>query len=180
MALRKALAYSKKKARPFTRISSNKSKAYIKTVPQNKVVKFHQGAQADYQAGKHPYTIKLIAEEYSLIRDNAIESARMYLTKKLDSAALGQYYLAIKVFPHHIIRENKLASGAGADRLSQGMSQAYGVVIGRGAFVNKGKEIFRVSAANEKIAKIARDLLNEVKAKLPCACRVIFEKTKNS
>lgn len=176
MALRKALAYSKKKARPFTRISNIKTKAYIKTVPHNKVVKFHQGAHADFQAGKHPYVIKLVAEEYSQIRDNALEAARMYLTKELDNQAAGQYYLAIKVFPHHILRENKLASGAGADRLSQGMSQAYGVIIGRAAFVNKGKEIFLVSVANEKFAKIARDLLNDVKAKLPCACKVVFEK----
>lgn len=176
MALRKASAYSKFKVRPFTRISRNKSKSYIKTIPQNKVVKFHQGSQKDYAEGKHTHVVTMFAEEKVQIRDNALESARMAMTKVLDENILGQYYLTIKAFPHHFLRENKTAAGAGADRLSSGMTHSYGVIIGRAAIVGAGKSIFAISCANEKAARISRDALEMIKAKVPCKTRIVFEK----
>jgi large subunit ribosomal protein L10e len=178
MALRKAMAYSKKRGRPFTRISRNKSKSYIKTVPPSKIVKFHQGTQQDYRSGKHGFLVRLIALEKVHVRDNALEACRMYLTKIMDEQALGQYYMAIKVFPHHLLRENKLSAGAGADRLSTGMSHSYGVIVGRAARVVPGQDIFFISTASEKTARIARDALVEIKAKLPCATQVLFAKTQ--
>ena len=39
MALRKAGAYSKKYARPYTRRSAKKSQSYIRTIPPQKLVK---------------------------------------------------------------------------------------------------------------------------------------------
>ena len=60
MGLRKASAYSKKYARPYTRTSSRKSKAYIKAVPQSKIVKFTMGDQSAFNLKKHPYEVKLI------------------------------------------------------------------------------------------------------------------------
>lgn len=176
MALRKASTYSKKKARPFTRISRKKSKAYIKTVPSNKLAKYHQGSPADFSAGNHDFMITLVAEERAQVRDNALESCRMYLTKILDEGALGKYYMEIKAFPHHMLRENKLSAGAGADRLSTGMTHSYGIIIGRAALVSPGKVIIAISCADEKTAKLARDTLIKIKAKLPCSARVKFEK----
>lgn len=176
MALRKAAAYSKKGALPYTRTSARKGKAYIKTVPGNKVVKFHIGNQKDYDAGKHTYFVSLITEEGVMIRDSALESARMHLTKMLDTEALGLYYLKVCVFPHHLMRENKSAGGmAGADRISTGMTQAFGIVIGRAALCRPGQVIYFISAANEKTARIARKALQTVKAKLPCRTKILFE-----
>lgn len=176
MAIRKASSYSQKKARPFTRNSRNKSKSYIKTVPQNKVVKYHIGSQKDYREGKHKYTVRMISEGRSQMRDNALEAARQFLTKALDEQALGQYYLAVKVFPHHLLRENKTAAGAGADRMSSGMTHSYGIVIGRAAIVKPGQDVFFISCTTDKIARIARDSLAAVKAKMPCKMTIIFEK----
>lgn len=176
MALRKASAYSKKVARPFTRISRTKSQAYIKTVPQNKIVKYHIGNQKDFKEGKHPFMISFIAEEPAQIRDNALEAARQLITKTLDSDAAGQYYLNVKAFPHHFLRENKTAAGAGADRMSSGMTHSYGIIIGRAAKVNTGQEILTVSCANQKTAQIARNVLSSVKAKMPCKVSILFEK----
>ena len=99
MSLRKASAYSKKRARPYTRKSKSKSRAYIKTVPYSKVVKFSEGSQKDYREGKHPFVIRLIALEKVQIRDNALESTRMWLTKILEEKAPGQYHLALKTLP---------------------------------------------------------------------------------
>lgn len=178
MALRKASAYSKFQARPFTRISRNKSKSYIKTIPQQKVVKYHIGSQKDFREGKHPYAVTLFSKEKVQVRDNALEAARQALTKVMDEQALGQYYLAVKVFPHHFLRENKTAAGAGADRMSTGMTQSYGIIIGRAAQVRAGQELFMISCSTDKIARIARDALLSVKAKMPCATKIVFQAVK--
>ncbi len=176
MALRKASAYSRKKTRPYTRKSRTKRKAFIKTVPNLKIVKFQMGNVNAFNEGKHNYSVRLIAKERVLIRDNALEACRMFLTKEMDTKAPGQHYFTIKVYPHHILRENKTAAGAGADRLSSGMSHSFGSVVGRAAIVNPGKEIFFISCDDDKIARIARDALIPVKAKIPGKCRIIFEK----
>jgi len=139
MAIRKASSYSKKRDRPYTRTSRNKNKAYIKTVPQVKIAKSTSGDAGMFNAGKLPFTIKLVAAEGCQIRDNAIEACRMYLVKQMDTNALGQYYMTVKIYPHHLMRENKSAGGmAGADRISTGMTQSFGVVIGRSAMVPPG------------------------------------------
>jgi large subunit ribosomal protein L10e len=175
MAIRKASSYSKKRVQPYTRTSRNKSKAYIKSIPQSKIAKLTNGDQASYNAGRLPFEVSYIAGETVQIRDNAIEACRMYLTKMLDSQAMGQYYLAIKIYPHHMVRENKSAGGmAGADRISTGMTQAYGVVIGRSAIVPGGKEVFFIACANEKAARVARLALTSIKSKLPCRGRLVF------
>lgn len=168
MALRKASAYSKFYSRPFTRISRNKSKSYIKTIPFPKVVKYHTGAIKDYKEGKHKYVVTAISGEKINVRDNALESARMALTKAMDTQLPGQYYLAVKVYPHHFLRENKTAAGAGADRMSTGMTQSYGIIIGRAAQVGAGQTIFLISTNDLKGAQIARDALQAIKAKMPC------------
>ena len=111
------------------------------------------GNSKAYREGKHPYVVRLISEEKVQIRDNSLEACRMYVNKMLDKNALGQYYLAIKIYPHHILRENKTAAGAGADRLSSGMKHSYGVTVGRAAIVNAGKEIFFISCENEKASR---------------------------
>jgi large subunit ribosomal protein L10e len=116
MGLRKAAAYSRKYARPFTRTSKKKSKAYIRTVPYSKIVRFNFGNRNDYVDGKHKFVVKLITEQDVQVRDNALEAGRQYLHKELETNAPGEYFLAVKVQPHHFLRDNKTASGAGADR----------------------------------------------------------------
>ena len=176
MALRKASSYSKKKARPFTRNSRSKGKAYIKTIPFAKIAKFNGGNQKDYEQGKHKFVVRLISEENVQIRDNALEAARMFVIKMLDEGALGQYYLLVRVHPHHMLRENKTAAGAGADRLSKGMTQAFGVAIGRSAIVSAGDSIAEISCANDKAVKVARAAMAMAKAKVPSRTQVVFEK----
>lgn len=180
MAIRKASAYSKKKARPFTRTSKNKSKSYIKTIPHSKIVKFHSGSMKDYRAGKHSYAVRLVALEGTQIRDNAIEACRMYLTKMLEENLAGQFYLNIKIYPHHLLRENKLSAGAGADRISTGMTQSYGVIIGRAAMVHRKQDLIFISCANERAARSARDYLVQIKSKVPCSTEVVFETSRMS
>ena len=43
VALRKAGSYSKRYARPYTRVSKKRTQNFIKSTPQSKVVKFNIG-----------------------------------------------------------------------------------------------------------------------------------------
>ena len=177
-SLRKASAYSKKRSRPYTRKSKIKSKSYIKVSPQNKIVKYNLGNQKGFIEGRFKYVAKFIADEQALIRDNAIEAGRILINKNLERKIPKQFYFVIKLFPHHILRNNKTAAGAGADRLSSGMKHSFGVVEGRAARVKKGKEIFVVSCETEQGARYARESMTMVKAKMPCRTKISFEKTE--
>ena len=50
----------------------------------------------------------------------------------------------VLVYPHNVIREHKMAVGAGADRISRGMSQAFGRPISVAARIKKGQPIFMI------------------------------------
>ena len=180
MAIRKAAAYSKKYARPYTRNSRKKNKAYIRTIPHVKVAKFTNGNLKDYRAGKHNFIVRLVADREIQIRDNALEAGRMHILKILDAQMPGTFFFAVKVHPHHFLRNNKTSGVAGADRLSTGMSHSFGVIEGRAAMVPFGNDIFFISCMDEKGARIIRDAMVSVKAKMPCATKIVFEQLKNS
>ena len=178
MAIRKAAAYSKKYARPYTRNSRRKSKAYIRTIPHVKVAKFSNGNLKDYRAGKHKFTIRLVAEGDVQIRDNALEAGRMHVLKILEAQIPGTFFFAVKVHPHHFLRNNKTSGVAGADRMSTGMSHSFGIIEGRAAMVPAGKDIFFITCVDEKGARIIRDAVESIKAKMPCGTKIVFEQPK--
>lgn len=179
MALRKACAYSKKHARPYTRKSKVKSKSYIKTIPQQKIVKFDMGNTKAFQQGKYPFILKIVSKERALVRDNALEACRKLIHRDLENALAGVYYLGIKKYPHHIIRENRMYSGGSkGERVNTGMKQSFGSVIGRGAFIREEDEIFIVGFADKKFISSVRKTLEKIKPKLACKTKIIFEERK--
>lgn len=171
--LRKALAYSKKKVVPYTRVSKKRSKSYIKTVPPQKIVKFVMGNDSIYQQGKLPFTLSVISVEKVQIRHNALEACRQYINKKLDKELTGQYVFKIIPFPHHIQRENKMLTGAGADRMQTGMQLAFGKVAGKAAIMKKDSKLFFFALPNQKAVFFARKLVKQVKSKLPGKIKII-------
>jgi len=177
-SLRKASSYSKKKVRPYTRNAKSRKKAYIKTIPGVKIVKYQTGDQTAYRQGKHPFEVSFVSKETVQIRDNSLEACRTLITKNLEKRIPGQYFFNIRVHPHHMLRENKTAAGAGADRLSSGMKHSFGTVVGRAALVRPGKTIFFVSCSSEQAARSVREVLKMVKPKVPCKGRVVFEKVE--
>lgn len=140
--------------RPYTRKSKVKAKAYIKTIPPSKLVRFDMGdSKKDFD-----YEVALIAKENGQIRHNALESARQVVNRRLQNE-LGQksYYFRLLLYPHHILRENKMLSGAHADRLQTGMAHSFGRTAGLAVQAKKGKTLFivRVSSAGIEQAKKA-------------------------
>ena len=176
--LRKATAYSKKKVTPYTRVSKKKGKSYVKTVPQQKIVKFAMGKDSLYNAGKLPHQLILVSTEKVQLRHNALEACRQFINKKLDVEFSGQYLFKVLPFPHHIQRENRMLTGAGADRMQTGMQLAYGKAVGKAAILKPESKIFFVAVQNPKAVQFVRKLFKQVKSKLPCKTKILYEVRK--
>lgn len=169
---RKFCAYRLLEARPYTRISKYRSKSYIRTKPNNLIVKFDMGnLTKDFE-----YRIDLISSNDLQIRHNAFESARQianrYLEKNVGKLA---FHLKIRTYPHHVLRENPLASGAGADRMSTGMKMAFGKPIGIAARIRKGQPV--MSAFVDKAGvDFAREALHRSASKFPSKFSIQVDK----
>ncbi len=165
--LRKFSAY-RRLERPYTRKSRYRQKSYIRAVPTNKVIRFDMGdSKKTYE-----YEAILKVNHGIQIRHNALESARQTANRCLEGrAGKNNYWLKLRVYPHHVLRENPLASGAGADRMSTGMKCSFGKAIGIAAQLQGGQTLFsvRVNKANIKHAK---ESLRKIYCKLPCKCTI--------
>ncbi len=176
MPLRKALAYSKFKKIAYTRHSTVKSKNYIKAIPHTKITKFIMGDVRRFNEKKFPYVICLVSCEPVFIRDNAIEAARQFVHRQLEKHFKENFYFALGIYPHHVLRENKMITGAGADRMQTGMTLSFGVPVGIAAMVKAEGKIFTIAVSDESSARTARKILERVKAKMPGNKKVVVEK----
>jgi len=165
--LRKGCAY-RKLERPYTRKSKYKKLSYVRATPASKVVKYESGNMSkEFNSAAY-----LSSRDSIQIRHNAIESARLSANRWLEGNLGKQAFcLKIRIFPHHILRENPLASGAGADRMSTGMKKSFGKPIGIAAQVKKGQVLFEADVDDTNI-EVARQALKRASYKLPCTCSV--------
>ncbi|HLD78678.1 MAG TPA: 50S ribosomal protein L16 [archaeon] len=141
MALRPAKCY-RSLERPYTRVSIHvPRKSYVKGVPVGKIHRFEMGNKSQ----SYTLRIDLVAVQGVQIRHNALEAARVAANKGLDKwVGPNAYFLKILAYPHHVLRENPLATGAGADRFSTGMRQSFGNPISTAARVLEGNKIMSV------------------------------------
>lgn len=145
--LRKGKCY-KVPTRAYTRKSKYKRKGFIKAIPQSKIVRYHMGDQSKDFSN----TVKLVAKEKFQIRHNAFESCRMMLNKHLQNKFGPKgYHFHINLFPHQVLRENKMLTGAGADRMQTGMAHSFGKAVGTAAVVKNGTTIFTLYVDKEHV-----------------------------
>ena len=163
--LRKGKCYSVIK-RAYTRKSKFKTKGFVKAIPPSKIVKFDMGDTKK----EFPCKVNLISKDSVQIRSNALESARQVINRRL-TKHLGPFGFGMKVnaYPHHVLRENKMLTGAGSDRMQTGMAHSFGKAIGTAAQVKKGKTIISVFV-EEKDKNIALECLMLAAPRLPCRC----------
>jgi large subunit ribosomal protein L10e len=149
----------------YTRISRTPSNSFITGIPQSKIVHFDMGNPA----GEYDTKAEIIYTTRIMVRHNALEAARILVQKKLEKdIGLANYYFKVNVFPHHVLRENITATGAGADRVSQGMRKAFGKPIGRAARVTANQSIMTVMfASNDQRMRIIKAALRLATNKLP-------------
>ena len=153
--------YRRGNGQPYTR------KKYIKGKPQIKIAKFEGGKAGDYD-----YRVELLINEKMQIRHMAIESTRLAANKVVEKVA-GEtgFYSKLRIYPHVLLRENKMIAAAGADRISEGMRKAWGKAVSLGARVRQGQCIMElyVDAPHLEAAKKA---LKGACVKLPSTPRI--------
>ncbi|MEM2932765.1 MAG: 50S ribosomal protein L16 [Candidatus Pacearchaeota archaeon] len=178
MVIKKASAFSKPKSPAYTRKSKKRKLNFVKGWLPIKIQKFTMGNLDAFNAGKFNFYVKLVGNEPIQIRDNAIEACRRQILRHLDAkVGKNNYYFIVAKYPHQILRENKIATGAGADRTSTGMQLAFGAVVGNAAIIAPGDPIFLIATTKEFI-NYARDIFDRVCPKLPGKKRIEVEEIK--
>jgi large subunit ribosomal protein L10e len=162
MARKPAVMYRSIKQQPYTR------KEYMGGIPTSRIIQFVLGNKA----GIFPVQLLLCINEKCQIRHTALESARITSNRFLEkSIGVNEYRLKIRVYPHHVLRENKQATGAGADRVSQGMRASFGKAVGIAARVRPNQVIMSVETFERHIEH-AKEALRKASCKLPSSCKI--------
>ncbi len=160
--LRKGVSY-RKLERPNTRVSKFKNKSFVRMTPTIKIVRFDMGdVRKDFEFSFH-----LVPKSSVQIRQEALESARQAAVRILEGN-IGKtgFHFKIRKFPYHILRENPLAAGAGADRMSTGMQKSFGKPIGVACQVFSGDRLLTVSVDRQYV-QVAKTALLKAAKKLP-------------
>ena len=83
--------------------------------------------------------VHLVCYEKEQITSEALEASRIACNKYMNTRVGREgFHMRIRVHPWHVVRINKMLSCAGADRLQQGMRQAFGKALCKAARVNIG------------------------------------------
>ena len=157
--------YRTPRGQPYTRLK------YIHGTPPSKISRFTSG---DLK-GKFEYKFSLVAQGPVQIRHNALEAARVAANKVLiDTLGETGYKIHLKVYPHVILRENRMIATAGADRLQEGMRRSFGKPTGRAARITTGQSILDIYV-NSNAVETAKKALRVGTTKLPVACVITQE-----
>jgi len=167
--LRKNCAY-RRLERPYTRISKYRKKSFVRSRPNIVISRYEMGNnKADFK-----YHMYLVAKGEVQIRHNALEAARQTANRLLERTfGKENYFFKLLVFPHHILRENPLAAGAGADRLSTGMKMSFGKTIATAARVKLNQKLYKVGFNDKTKANTVKTALERASKKLPVKCYII-------
>ena len=155
--------------RAYTRVAITvPRKNFIGATPGLRTRQFNMGNPTK----KYTHLVNLIMEESCQIRDNAIESARLIINRfMIKRIGKDDYFMRIRLYPHQILRENKQAQGAHADRIQKGMSHPFGRPIGRAIRVHAGGVLLSVLVNKDHI-ELAKEGLLRAKARMPCTVHV--------
>ena len=157
--------YRSPSGQAFTRMK------YIHGSPNPKVSKFNMGDLSTH----FPRRVHLVSREAVQIRHNALESGRVAANKVLfDKYGETGYRLQLCVYPHIILRENKMIATAGADRLQEGMRRAFGKPTGRAARVRDGQSIFIVYVPVDGV-EVGKKACETASTKMPMRTRIMVE-----
>ena len=143
---------------------------YMGGIPNPRITQYVLGnKKADF-----PLMISLVAIEECQVRHNALEAARITANRTMDKkAGTSNYRLQVRTYPHVVLRENKQATGAGADRVSQGMRASFGKTVGTAARVKHGQIIMKVETFERNIGH-SRNALIKASSKLPPTCKIKY------
>ena len=157
--------YRRVVGQPFTR------REYMGGIPNLRVASFNVGNAA----GDFPVEMVLVARELCQVRHNALEAARITANRVMTKTGVMNYHLKILVYPHNVLRENKQATGAGADRVSQGMRAAFGKNVSLAARVYPGTQLILLRTNKANFGR-AKEALRKAGMKMPTPTRIVITK----
>jgi large subunit ribosomal protein L10e len=148
---------------------------YITGIPGSKIAQHNMG-DLEADPDDYPVHISLEVEEEVQIRHGSLESARLsanrHLIKELGE---GNYKMVLRKFPHQVLRENKQATGAGADRVSDGMRQAFGKPVGTAARMGRDETVFTAYCDVDQADEV-KEAFRRAYNKMSPPCRIVVEK----
>ncbi len=159
--------YRQVKGRAYTR------KEFMGGIPGSRISQFDIG---DLRS-EFPVAVHLVAEEACQIRHMALEAARISSNRHIAKMAGNAYRLKLRIYPHQVLRENKIAVGAGADRISDGMRHAFGTPVGTAARVKPGTKVFTIYTTEANVEH-AKEAMRKGGSKLPTPSRLVIERKK--
>lgn len=166
MARKPGSMYRYVRGKPSTR------REYMGGVPVSRITQFVLGNKTE----KFPVQISLKTLEKCNVRHNALESARITVNRAMEKkVGSTNYRVHIRVYPHVVLRENKQATGAGADRVSQGMRSAFGKAVGTAAEI-KQNQVVMIVETTENFIQEAKNALRKAGMKIPSPCKVTVGK----
>ena len=166
MARKPAVMYRQVKGMAYTR------RKFMGGVPNSRISQFDMGNLTE----DFPVVLNLKVKNRVQIRHTSLEAGRIAANRVLNKeVGVGSYHMKVRVYPHVVLRENKLATGAGADRVSSGMRSAFGKNVGTAARLERNQIIMSVACtpAAFNTAKIA---LWKASMKYPTPCSIDVEK----
>ena len=142
-------------------------KEYIRKNPNSRIVQYDMGNLRD----EFPVSVSLAVKKPTQIRHNSLEAARIASNRLMQRAAgrMG-YHLKLRVYPHQIVRENPMATGAGADRVQSGMRNAFGKPISV-----EDQRIITIDC-QERHFEQAKVALKRAGMKMPVPCKIVVDK----
>jgi large subunit ribosomal protein L10e len=169
MTRKPARMYRKVEGQVYTR------REYMGGVPDCRIAQFDTGnLRAEF-----PWSLSLGMEEAGQVRDIALEAARISAVRVLERTALNEYHLKVRRYPHQILREHKMAMGAGADRISDGMRRAFGKPVGHAVRAGIGAELLTIYTTEAHLGD-AKEALRKASHKLPVPTRVLVRATTSA
>ncbi len=142
-------------------------KNYVRALPHTSLNVFKTGVESE----SYDTSITLDCDQYIQLRSNALESARIAAGKFLEANIPNEYWFTLRVYPHNVIREKRMATGAGADRISQGMTLAFGKPVSVAARIRPGQPVFQIKINGEN-SDIAKKALKRAMSKLSGSYRI--------
>jgi large subunit ribosomal protein L10e len=148
---------------------------YITGIPGSKIAQ-HRMGDREVDTDDYPVQISLVVDETVQLRHGSLEAARLSANRHLIKE-LGEhnYSMILRKFPHQVLRENKQATGAGADRVSDGMRQSFGKIVGTAARIQKGERLFTAWCDVDQ-ADAVKEAYRRAYNKITPPCRIDVER----
>lgn len=169
MARKPAVMYRRITGQAYTR------KKYMGGIPNSRINQFDMGNTREV----FPIMVSLKVTDRVQVRHTSLEASRIAANRVMNKrVGVANYHLKVRPYPHNVLRENKLATGAGADRVSSGMRNSFGKNVGMAARMERNQAVLTIGCHPAGFVQ-AKDALWRASMKIGSTCYIDVEKGKD-